>query len=212
MHVRRYLLLTGGYSAARGRVSGPDIVELPHETLKAASDALRTEFEAVVKRVFGEDHQIQYGFFGEAKYGVRGEISGYNFEPAQYFFAVIAESGEISVGTLKEITVELSACEQETAYRMQERRYLLMDAESHLMEHVGYDPEPETDEDAAENEKAEQKFLADYGFSLSDAICEGSEFFILDELVEEYHHEFDCNIDINGLWEEVVREVLRRYK
>lgn len=101
-------------------------------------------------------------------------------------------------GTVVEI--ELTRIEIETAFREQQRSYMIMDAESHLTE-----LSDELEGDGSSLRKV-------YGISLETAIDEKSPDYLLDSVVDMYERHFDCNIDENTTWRNAVEDMLKDVK
>ena len=206
MFVKRYLLLEADNN------SFPAIHELPYETLKEAFDALNSEFERLVKNVFGKDHVIEYDQKGDAELidddGIRYSLVLDGGEDSPSFF-VHDGKGTVYTGVLREITVWLNATERERAYREHERQYRLMDAERQLYTYLGYEEDAEEDsEEDVENRAILQQFEDRYGFSLSEAVNDSSDHYLLDNIVYEFDDLFDCNLPENDIWCDAVRNVL----
>lgn len=107
---------------------------------------------------------------------------------------------------LDELEFELSDSELYEAYSEKQKVFLLQDAERHL-EFVVFGTERSTlDEDA---EAAElDSFLGQYGFSYTDATDPDSNFYILEEAVDRFQDEKDCNLAENDVWENIIRNIL----
>lgn len=207
MFVKRYVVLLSDEDEF------PSILELPHETLQSAWEALKAQFERTVHTCFGENHKIRY-VKGEAELvGDDGEYELRKESDNGPTFWVWDGDETTYKGVIREITIHCDQQEIERGYREQERRYLLEDAERHLYEKIGFVDDSE-DEKAlrAWNEVVYQRFHDDYGFSVEDAVCEGSEYFILDDMVALFERKRDCNLPENDVWEHVVSAVLGRIK
>lgn len=60
-----------------------------------------------------------------------------------------------------------------------------------------------------EAEAAElSSFQEQYGFSYEDATDPDSNFYILDEAVDRFQDEQDCNLPENDVWENIIRNIL----
>ncbi len=93
---------------------------------------------------------------------------------------------------LDELEFQLSDNELYDAYREQQKIFLLQDADHHL-ELVVFGTEREAlDEEA---EAAELSYFQEqYGFSYEDATNPDSNFYILEEAVDRFQDEQDCNL------------------
>lgn len=96
--------------------------------------------------------------------------------------------------------IELTPDEIEQVYRYQEHRYLLMDAEHHLAEYFCI--EDSYNEDMQPGEF--QEFEDVMGFSFGEAINASSEHYLLEDLVNDYELNRDCNDDENSTWESII--------
>lgn len=205
MFTKRYLLIEGNTTRS------PFIQELPYETLEEAFDALRREFLRLVEYVIGKNHMIDFDQNGDVKpyesNGIRYSLtSGEGDEPC---FFVSNGKGAVYTGSLCEITVRLTADELERAYRERERKYRVMDAERQLYSFLGYEEDAEEgDEEYAENLIILQQFEDAHGFSLSEAVNDSSEHYLLDFLAERFLCSIDCNVPENELWRSVIQEAL----
>ena len=205
MFVKRYLLLESDNNGF------PYIYELPYETLEEAFDALHREFKRLVEQVFGKDHVIDYDQNGDAELidddGIRYSLVHDGGEDSPSFF-VHDGKGTVYTGVLREITVCLNATERERAYREHERQYRLMDAERQLYTYLGYEEDAKDSEEDADNSVILQQFEDRYGFSLSEAVNDSSDHYLLDSIVYEFDDLFDCNLPENDIWCAAVRNVL----
>lgn len=87
----------------------------------------------------------------------------------------------------------------EAVYRYRERQYRLLDAESHLLEHI-------------EQEMTDEDFKAVYGVTISAACDKNSKDCILEDLVDKFEDKFDCNISENDIWDSVINVYLSELK
>lgn len=107
---------------------------------------------------------------------------------------------------LDELEFQLSDSELYDAYREQQKIFLLQDAERHL-EFVVFGTEREALDDEAEAAEL-SSFQEQYGFSYEDATDPDSNFYILDEAVDRFQDEQDCNLPENDVWENIIRNIL----
>lgn len=204
MFVRRYLVLISDEDKY------PSVLELPHETLESAWEALKAQFEKTVHTCFGETHNIKYVNDEAEMVDDDGEYELHKEGDDGPAFWVWDGDEMTYKGVIREISVPCTQQELERAYRERERSYLIEDAEHHLLSFLGYDMDAEEDsQEAAENETINQQFSDRYGYSISEAICEGSEYYCLDYLAYRFQDKMDCNLDDNSVWDNVVREFLR---
>lgn len=208
MNTKRYLVLL---------IDGdtPEICDLPYITLEEAKDGLKGEFERAVARAFNGRETPQYSEDGTcdvADDGVEYFLHNETDESGPCFYVWDGDEYECR-GSIREISVALSDVELESAYRLKEQRYLLEDAERHLYELVGYEPDAEEGtEEAADNETANQQFIDAYGFSISEAVNRSSDFFQLDYMVDLFQDKRDCNVPENDVWEIVAKACLASLK
>ena len=208
MNVKRYLVLV---------IDGdtPEICELPCLTLEEAMEVLRTEFEGTIARAYNGKETPEYAKDGTASCvedGMEYFLHNEFYDDGPSFYVWDGKDYECR-GSIREISVALSDAELESAYRLKEQRYLLEDAERHLYELVGYEPEAEEGtEEAADNETANQQFIDAYGFSISEAVNRSSDFFQLDYMVDLFQDKRDCNVPENDVWEIVAKACLASLK
>lgn len=107
---------------------------------------------------------------------------------------------------LDELEFQLSDNELYDAYREQQKIFLFQDAERHL-EFVVFGTEREALDDEAEAAEL-SSFQEQYGFSYEDATDPDSNFYILDEAVDRFQDEQDCNLPENDVWENIIRNIL----
>lgn len=96
----------------------------------------------------------------------------------------------------------------EARYREQERNYLRSDAEAHLAEYFGIEPEYDAQQQPGEF----QLFEDTMGFSFSEAINLGSDFYMLDELVDRYERKRDCTVPEYNTWQYLVASYVEENK
>lgn len=107
---------------------------------------------------------------------------------------------------LDELEFQLSDNELGEAYREQQKVYLLQDAERHL-EFVVFGTERSALDE--EDEAAElNRFQEQNGFSYEDTTDPDSDFYILEEAVDRFQDEQDCNLPENDVWENIIRNIL----
>lgn len=92
--------------------------------------------------------------------------------------------------------IELTPEELEMAYREQLHNYRREDAQRQLLDNFDDEEDPTA-------------FSAQYGRSIEE-LAENNEF--LDQCVEEYEHDFDCNNAENDMWEAAIRETLKTWE
>ena len=92
------------------------------------------------------------------------------------------------------------------AYREQQKIFLLQDADRHL-ELVVFGTEREALDEEAEAAEL-SSFQEQYGFSYEDATNPDSNFYILEEAVDRFQDEQDCNLPENEVWEKIIRNIL----
>lgn len=212
MFIKRYLLIVdnsfNGY---------PSISELPIGSLNEAIEALRAEFERIVHLCFGADYKIAYTAAAGEEKGQAIRVLDLNNGSA-YSFAVdgddsprffVSADDAMYRGVLREITVHLDATELERSYRERERQYHQQDAERHLYEFCGFDPDAEEgSEEEAENNAAAQRFADVYGFCIDEAVNDSSDHYLLNDIITEFEDNFDCNQSENDIWSDAVATVL----
>lgn len=97
-------------------------------------------------------------------------------------------------------------CPLYDAYREQQKIFLLQDADRHL-ELVVFGTEREALDEEAEAAEL-SSFQEQYGFSYEDATNPDSNFYILEEAVDRFQDEQDCNLPENEVWENIIRNIL----
>lgn len=107
---------------------------------------------------------------------------------------------------LDELEFELSDSELYEAYSEQRKIFLLQDAERHL-EFVVFGTERSALDEETETAELDS-FLGQYGFSYEDATNPDSNFYILEEAVDRFQDEQDCNLPENEVWENIIRNIL----
>lgn len=212
MFIKRYLLIVddsfNGY---------PSISELPIGSLDEAIEALRAEFERIVHLCFGADYKIVYTAAAGKENGQAIRVLDLD-KGSAYSFALDADGGPsffvcadgvLYRGVLRETTVQLNATELERSYRERERQYRREDAERHLYEFCGFDPDAEEgSEEEAENNAAAQRFADVYGFCIDEAANDSSNHYLLNDIITEFEDNFDCNQSENDIWSDAVATVL----
>lgn len=102
--------------------------------------------------------------------------------------------------------IVLTSAELLTAYQEQKHAYRLEDAERQLKIYLGLDESVQSEDELEDNRKdAEAKYCVSVENMLNP------EFGILDEIIEEFTDDFDCNRDENGIWADACDCVLQRY-
>lgn len=200
MNTKRYLVLVCDGDT-------PEICDLPYNTLEEAKAGLKAEFERAVERAFNGGETPEYKEDGSCDCiddGVEYYLHDESEENGSCFYVWDGDEYECR-GSIREISIFLSSAETERAFREQKRRYLLMDAEAHLYERLGYDPDAEEgSEEEADNERINQSFTDTYGFSISEAINDSSDFFQLGFMADLFEKKRDCNNADNIVWDYVV--------
>lgn len=92
----------------------------------------------------------------------------------------------------------------EAAYRFQERRYRLKDAERHLYQFIAVDSCVESREELQIGDISD--FEKHYEITLGDALD------MLNEFVEHFEDGFDCNVAENSQWYYAIENVLTAEK
>lgn len=100
---------------------------------------------------------------------------------------------------------DLSEDQIEAAYRYQLHQYRLADAERHFRFYV-FDCDPEWECTEAEHKQAEEAFLQKYGIPVSEGLT------MLEDFVQQFENDFDCNMDENSMWENAITTVLDEYR
>lgn len=206
MYIKRYLVILADYGNCGS------ILELPHASFEEAWDALTAEFLRTVSRVGGMPKTIHFDGEGNVVKAGKGE-NLYALEKegkeGPSFYVTDSRTGNTCTGVIREMTVHFTSTELELAFREREHQYLLMDAEDAFYKHVGYDPDAKEDSyKATVNNAVCQIFEDRYGFSLSEAINDSSEFFLLDRFTKRFEKHKDANLASNDVWPEAIREVL----
>ena len=98
----------------------------------------------------------------------------------------------------------LTEQELEDAYEERKRMFIVEDAYRQLTDYYGTFDSEYADENC-------QHFLDLYGFSIDDAITEGSEHYILDSLVDRFMSKQDCNTPENEIWSFVISDFERTF-
>jgi hypothetical protein len=102
-------------------------------------------------------------------------------------------------------TFFLSEEQIEAAYRYQLHQYRLNDAERQLM-FIVYGNELDWECTEEEHKQAEEAFLQKYGFPVSEGLT------MLEDFVQQFENDFDCNMDENSMWENAITTVLDEYR
>lgn len=97
-------------------------------------------------------------------------------------------------------TYSMSEEQIEAAYRYQLHQYRLADAERQF-KNIVYGSDPDW-LDEKECKQAENRFLNEYGFPVSDGLS------MLEDFVRQFEDDFDCNTDENSMWENAITAVL----
>lgn len=98
---------------------------------------------------------------------------------------------------------DLSEEQIEAAYRYQLHQYRLADAERQFKNFVyGSDP---NSIDEQECQQAEEYFLRGYGVPVSEGLT------MLEEFVQRFEDDFDCNEDENSMWENAIHRTVMQY-
>ena len=128
-----------------------------------------------------------------------------NEEEAEASARKLKESGyTVSV---KEVQIKLTPEEVYSIFRIKDHEYLLEDAKSQLYSFAGI---VEGNEEAYPEEN--QIFTDKYGNSIDEMCNESSDYYILEDLVEQYSHYQDCEQAENDVWQTVIRLYLRDWR
>ena len=99
---------------------------------------------------------------------------------------------------------DLSEDQIEAAYRYQLHQYRLADAERQF-KNIVYGSDPDW-LDEKECKQAENCFLNEYGIPVSEGLT------MLEDFVQQFENDFDCNMDENSMWENAITTVLDEYR
>lgn len=102
----------------------------------------------------------------------------------------------------------LTDAELYQAYVEQQHRFLVEDAQRHLLDVCGMDDCTEDDEMT----KVYAEFLHKYGFSLVDACTASNPNYLLEGIISLYEHDRDCNIAENITWDNAILRVLQEHR